>query len=70
MWDVLSGLSKNGMGFLSRDVLSYIHINSILFIFLRPMSQAKLFCDWLGPGLSYIVKSLLRCKPKTFGQTK
>ena len=25
MGDVLSGVSKNGMGFLSRDVLSYIH---------------------------------------------
>ena len=32
--------------------------------FLRPMSQAKLFCDGLGSGRSYIVKSLLRRKPK------
>ena len=24
MWDVLSGVAKNGMGCLSRDVLSYI----------------------------------------------
>ena len=28
------------------------------------MSQAKLFCDGLGSGWSYIVKSLLRRKPK------
>ena len=33
-------------------------------------SQAKLFCDGLGSGWSYIVKSLLRRKPKTDGQTK
>ena len=30
MWDVLSGVLKNGMGFLSRDVLSYIRSEPLL----------------------------------------